>query len=160
MSGLLVLIHFIFLPAQAFSAEWWELIQLQFEVNSSSLLQRNWNFLSDLFHTFIFLVVIALVSYLLYFWLVTMKKVFVCIMFTIAFVTIMDTFTFYDANQAIIRIIMITILTLILNHYVKRHLEKTVTFDSSEFFLRLITPLMFAMTAISVISYYAPKQVP
>src|SRR5690625_5331644 len=34
MSGLLVLIHFIFLPAQAFSAEWWELIQLQFEVNA------------------------------------------------------------------------------------------------------------------------------
>src|SRR5690625_7313694 len=55
---------------------------------------------------------------------------------------------------------MISILILILNHYVKRHLEKNVTFDFSEFFLRLITPLIFAMIAISVISYYAPKQAP
>src|SRR5690625_4486937 len=94
MSGLLVLIHFIFLPAQAFSAEWWELIQLQFEVNASALLQRNWYLLSDLFQTFIFLVVIALVSYLLYFWLVTMKKVFVFLSLTIAFVTIIDIFIF------------------------------------------------------------------
>src|SRR5690625_7911928 len=89
-----------------------------------------------------------------------MKKFFVFKSLTIAFDTIIYTFTFYEANQAIIRIIMISILMLILNHYVKRHLEKNVTFDFSEFFLRLITPLIFAMIAISVISYYAPKQAP
>lgn len=158
--GLLAVVNYLFLPSPAFNTEWFQAIQLEFELNSAALTQQNWYLFTDSLQVFIFLLIIALVSYLLYFWLVTMKRVFVYISLTIIFVTLMDTFTLYQADQAIVRIVIVSILMLVLNHYLKRHLEKDVVLDFTPFFLYLLVPLMFAMIGLGLISYYAPKSTP
>ena len=54
-----------------------------------------------------------------------MKRVLVYIGLTVLYVTVMDTFTDYQANQAIIRLAILSILILALNTYLNGSLKTT-----------------------------------
>lgn len=158
--GLVLIIHYVFLPSPIFSEYWYQTVQMEWQTNLVALLDRNWYQFTDLFQSLLFLMIIALVSYLLYFWLITMKRVFVFIIITIIFVTIMDTFTPYQADQAIIRLVMISLLMFMINNYLKRVEQKQLTIDLAQWFQRVLVPLVLAMIAIGVLAYFAPKSEP
>ncbi|WP_440896739.1 transglutaminase-like domain-containing protein [Amphibacillus sp. Q70] len=158
--GLVLIIHYVFLPSPIFSEYWYQTVQIEWHSNLVALLERNWYQFTDLFQTLLFLLIIALVSYLLYFWLITMKRVFIFIIITIIFVTIMDTFTPYQADQAIIRLVMISLLMLMINNYLKRIEQKQLAFDLVRWFQRVLIPLVLTMITIGVLSYFAPKPEP
>lgn len=157
---ILLIVHFSFLPRPVFSDHWWSLIQFEFQKNTTAMLARNWFQFTEIFQTIIFLVIIALVSYLLYFWFVTMRRVFVYICLTLIYVTVMDTFTAYRANRAIIWIVGISVFILVINHYLRKTIDKQLPIHFSNWLVRTIIPLIFIMLTIGSISYFAPKAEP
>ena len=158
--ALLVIVQVRFLPRPIMSNGWLSFIEQEFRTNLSALLARNWFQFTELFQTLIFLMIIALVSYLLYFWFVTMRRVFVYICLTIVYVGVMDTFTVYQADRAIIWVMMISIFILAINHYLKRIITKQLSVDLAGWFLRTIIPLILVMLTIGTLSYFAPKSDP
>lgn len=157
---IIVIVQLIFLPEPVFGDAWRNFIESEIQVNSAAIVARNWHQFTDLFQTIIFLIIIALVSYLLYFWLVQMKRVLVYIGLTVLYVTVMDTFTDYQANQAIIRLAILSILILALNTYLKRITEKQLTINLSRWMIRVGLPLTLTMVTILAIGYFAPKSRP
>ncbi len=160
MMGLLFIIDRAFLPRPAFGSEWFQQIQWEGRVNINALFNQNWHQLTDLFQTFLLLILIALMSYLLYFWLITMKRVFVYIVLTIVFITVMDTFTTFQADLAIIRLLMVSLFMLVIGNYLKRVKQQGLTFEVGLWFEKVVVPL-FVIVAIAVfVGYYAPKSEP
>ncbi len=157
---ILLVVHFTFLPRPVLSDHWWSVIRFEFQQNATATLARNWFQFTEIFQTIIFLVIIALVSYLLYFWFVTMRRVLVYICLTVVYVTVMDTFTAYNADRAIIWIAGISVFILVINHYLRKTIDKQLPIHFSGWLFRTITPLIFLMLTIGSISYFAPKADP
>lgn len=157
---LLLIVQFKFLPRPILGDGWLSFIEREFQTNLAAILARNWFQFTELFQTLIFLTIIALVSYLLYFWFVTMNRVFVYICLTVVYVGVMDTFTVYQADRAIIWIMIISIFIMVINHYLKSIITKQLTIDITNWFFRTIIPLILLTLTIGTLSYFAPKSDP
>lgn len=157
---LILMINQTFLPGPIFSDYWFRKLQIEWQINWTALMAGDWHRFTESFQTALFLLIIALVSYLLYFWLITMKRAFVLIVLTIVFVTVLDTFTPYQADQAIIRIALAGLILLVINHYLKRAEQKQLTTDFTRWFQRIFIPFLLTIFAIGLLSYFAPKSDP
>lgn len=158
--GLLGIIQYIFLPNSIFSELWKTVVRHEWIQNYQAFLTRDWYMFTDLFQMLLFLIIIALVSYLLYFWLITMNRVLVFITLTIVLVTVMDTFTEFEADGAIIRLVVVSLLMLTINYYLKQVKQRNLSVSLSKWFRRIIVPLTLIILVSSVISYRAPKNDP
>ncbi|SDC10789.1 Transglutaminase-like enzyme, putative cysteine protease [Pelagirhabdus alkalitolerans] len=159
-SSLILILNHIFLPESLFSESSRQFISDEWSINFQALMDRQWHDLTAFFQTLLLFLLIALLSYLLYFWLITMKRVFVFVALTIVFVAIMDTFTAYEANDAIIRLVILSLLTLTFNTYVKNRDRHQLIINFSSWFERLLFPLSIITAFVLFFSYQAPKQEP
>lgn len=88
----------------------------EFTMNTGMILNGNFAALTDFFRTFLLFTLLALVCYLLYYWVLYTRRVFFFLICTVAYITILDTFTVVDASQAVIRIVIIGFFILALLH--------------------------------------------
>src|SRR5690606_22104194 len=105
------------------SREWFNRLAMELMINIDILVSQNWYYLSPLFRSFLFLLLIWLMSYLLHYWFVQMKRIFLFIFLTFVYITVLDTFTMYDATFAIIRIFVISLVALAMSNF-NRELER------------------------------------
>ncbi|WP_018923632.1 DUF4129 domain-containing transglutaminase family protein [Salsuginibacillus kocurii] len=105
-------LHHIFMPEPFLTPAWWAALFADIQSNISLLLNGNWQLLSEKFRSFLFLLLLAIMSYLIYFWVVYVKRVFFFFIFTVAYVAVVDSFTVYEANMAMIRIFVLGFLLL------------------------------------------------
>lgn len=124
--------------------------------NVSYLKDREIISLSFEFRSFLVFVVLATISYLIHFWLCHVKKIFFFLLITFIYITVIDTFTVYDASSAIIRLVVAGfLLTTIL---FKMRLEATEEIVSNQH--RGLVWLNLAVIIIMVVAvsaFYAPK---
>ncbi|MBU9721228.1 MULTISPECIES: DUF4129 domain-containing transglutaminase family protein [Bacillaceae] len=118
--------------------------------------------LTNSFRTFLLFMLLALICYLLYFWIFHTKKIFFFLLSTVIYITVLDTFTPVDASMAIIRIIVIGFFILTLLHMLKVQEEekaikrKSGTFISTSWMYTLIFMVLIA----TAVGYAAPKYEP
>lgn len=131
----------------------------EFTVNMGLILSGNFAALTDLFRTFLLFMLLALISYLLYFWVLYTRKVFFFLFCTVVYVAVLDTFTLVDASQAIVRIVvigffMITLLQMLKVQDEERAIGRNRTnFISPAWMYTLITIVSLAVIA----GFIAPK---
>src|SRR5699024_2967906 len=89
-----------------------------------------------------------------------MKRVLIFIALTVIFVTVMDTFTNYQADQAIIRLVAVGLLMLVVNNYLKKTDQTRLPIVFSEWFRRILVPLTLIMLGTGLVSYLVPKSEP
>ncbi|MEN0642596.1 transglutaminase domain-containing protein [Alkalicoccobacillus gibsonii] len=92
--------------------EWIPLFFSDLTTSIWSILTGNWYDLSDVFRSFLFLILLSIMSFLLFYWTVYLRRIFFFLLSTVLYVTVIDTFTIYDATVAIIRVIGIGVLLL------------------------------------------------
>ncbi|WP_230474514.1 transglutaminase domain-containing protein [Calidifontibacillus erzurumensis] len=111
--------------------------------------------MSNLFRTFLFLILLWVMAYLFQYWLFQVKKIFAFYVVTIIFLAILDTFTRYDADSAIVRTMAIGLFMLGLLQMSRLKEREAVN-------VRAYWLLIFsAMVAIAVgIGLHAPKAEP
>ncbi|MFF2449445.1 transglutaminaseTgpA domain-containing protein [Neobacillus sp. NPDC058068] len=127
--------------------------------NISLLFARQWNDLSNEFRTLLFFILLWLMVYLIHYWLLNRQRIFIFFFMTLVYITVLDTFTLYSANAAIVRTVVIGFAVMgMLTYYRIIRKEKV---NSTPSFLRKWMVPVAGMIAVSVlIGIASPKAAP
>lgn len=127
--------------------------------NVSHIWGNDIHLLSYEFRSFLLLLVLAIVCYLIHFWLCHLKKIFFFLLASVIYITLLDTWTVYDGSSAIIRLVVAGFLLMTILY--KMRLEEKEQVEVDEFKGRSWTNTLTVMIAfVAVISYFSPKYAP
>lgn len=128
--------------------------------NARFMMYGSWQSLSDVFRTLLFFVLLWLVSFLMHYWLIQTRRLFLFFFVTIVYLCILDTFTYYHADGAIVRTIIVGFALLGLLRLAKVQETEQVTFQSGKLPVSMILALIGMILFSTVVGYAAPKQGP
>ncbi|SEQ45202.1 DUF4129 domain-containing transglutaminase family protein [Piscibacillus halophilus] len=158
--GLLFVMHQLYFEPTFFTKAWFELFWLDLNTNLSFLWARDWVSLTSSFRTLLFLILLWMLSYLLYYWFAVRKKPFSFILFTFIYLTVLDTFTAFDASTPIIRAFIIGVAVMGVA-YLQHLLEnENMRMPAMKTMVKWIGPLLIVIGFSTIIGYAAPKYDP
>ncbi|WP_226679425.1 transglutaminase TgpA family protein [Mesobacillus jeotgali] len=152
-------IHFMYFEGTFFSLEWFGQLINEVIANSVVIVNAEWTEISNVFRTLLFFTLLWLMAYLIQYWLINRKQIFVFFFMTLVYITVLDTFSPYEADAAIVRTVIAGFAVMgILAYY--RIADKEVVKKNLESAKKWMIPLV-AMIVLSVgIGYAAPKADP
>ncbi|TFE00476.1 transglutaminase TgpA family protein [Jeotgalibacillus salarius] len=157
---ILVVLQYLYFDVPFFGeGEWFgELTAL---VGESVVLtvQQNWSGVSDLFRSLLFFVLLWLTAYLMHYWLAVRKQMFLFYLFTVVYITILDTFSPYDGSMAIVRVILFGFMLMGLLGLQRMADHERITLSMGQLQKWLI-PLAALIAFSSAAAYAAPKSEP
>lgn len=156
---IITVLHFIFYDEIFFSLAWWQLFIEDIFLHIGFLVSGTWGETSHSFQSFMFLLLLVMMSYLLYFWIAYAKRILFFFICTVIFIGVLDTFFSYDGSMAIVRVTVIGFLLLLLLQW-----SRMITYfpfrDSRKAFIRwFVVSFLFLGTAVSV-AHFLPKSGP
>ncbi|MFE4897621.1 DUF4129 domain-containing transglutaminase family protein [Peribacillus butanolivorans] len=129
---------------------------LDFTANLSNIYDGKWELLSNPFRTFLFFLLLWLVTYLIHYWVMVKQSIFFFFMLTVIFISILDTFTPYDGDKAMIRIIIIGFAMLGLLALMRLSIQEQLRFSRAP--IKKWILILTGMIVISVLfGFGAPK---
>lgn len=142
-----------------FQISWLKAFFLDLKQNILLLFARNWNDLTNEFRTFLFFILLWLMVYLIHYWLLNRQRIFIFFFMTLIYITVLDTFTPYNAKAAIVRTVVCGFAVMgMLTFY--RIIQKDKVHIEPSFIRKWMVPLA-GMIALSVlIGIAAPKAAP
>lgn len=165
LSGLIKLLfilyalHFLYFDGSFFRWEWLSLLLSDVVTNVGFVFQQNWMGLSNLFKSILFFLLLLIMIYLIRYWLTNRKQIFLFFFMTLVYITVLDTFTPYEADFAIVRTVIVGFVVmgiLTLERVLDReNIEKQFTFSK-----KWIIPLGMMIGFSVVIGYAVPKAEP
>ncbi|WP_042357585.1 transglutaminase TgpA family protein [Bacillus rubiinfantis] len=96
-------IHHLYYEGGLFQFNWLPAFAADINHNIGLVFARNWDELSYEFRTFLLFILLWLMVYLIHYWLMRQQQIFIFFFMTLIYITVLDTFTIYDAQMAIIR---------------------------------------------------------
>ncbi|WP_077702563.1 transglutaminase TgpA family protein [Virgibacillus dokdonensis] len=156
-AALLFVVNSLFFTTSFLNPLWiGELLQDSI-LNTQALFNRTWYEFTPLFRSTMFLILIWLMSYLLHYWFVIRKRVFMFVFLTIAYLAVLDTFTVYDGTAAIIRSFIISLLALGLAHFMREMDREALRFTLAKKSAVWLLPLVAIVLFSSAVGLAAPK---
>nr|WP_280518656.1 transglutaminaseTgpA domain-containing protein [Lederbergia wuyishanensis] len=156
---IIVFLYIVFGRGHTTFTEWIYVFFNDIYMNVKMLLSWNVDDLSDMFRTLLFFVLLWIMTYLLSYWLMIRKRIFIFYIMTILYVTVLDTFTVYNAEWAIVRIVGIGFALLGILFF-QRLLEKEQIRNRSNLLSKWVIPLIVMIVASVFIGYASPKAGP
>lgn len=152
-------VHFMYYEGTFFSLEWFGQLFKEVIANSGIIMNAEWTEISNSFRTLLFFTLLWLMAYLIQYWLINRKQIFVFFFMTLVYITVLDTFTPYEADLAIVRTVIAGFAVMgMLAYY--RIADKGAVNKNLKSAKRWMVPLV-AMILLSVgIGYAAPKADP
>ncbi|WP_449622861.1 DUF4129 domain-containing transglutaminase family protein [Robertmurraya sp. Marseille-Q9965] len=152
-------INFLYYVGPFFQFKWIGILTSDLIENIGLVFHGEWTALSDSFRSLLFYLLLVLMTYLLRYWLVHRKQIFVFFFMTLVYITVLDTFTPYDATYAIVRIIILGFALMgILTFY--RIMDREKWQRQPGFVRKWLAPLVVMVCASVLIGYAAPKASP
>lgn len=155
--GLLFIINSLFLTPPLLSRMWFEHFLVEIGFNLNALFSQQWYELTPLFRSVLFLLLIWMLSYLLYYWFIVMKRVFVFALLTFGYLCLLDTFTVYDAGSAIVRTFIVSFAALGLSNFYKVINHESLRFSWVKKAPLWAVPLVSVVLFSTLVGYAAPK---
>ena len=109
---LVVAIAMIHFEASFWTFTWIGDYMAEFMLNVTYVWGRDWSLLTNSFRTLLLFVMLWLITYLIYYWMKIKSSMFSFFVVTILFLAILDTFTRYDAEMVIIRVVLFGFMTM------------------------------------------------
>ncbi|MCA1032865.1 transglutaminase domain-containing protein [Bacillus timonensis] len=156
---ILLLVHFRFYEGVFLSSEWFKVFFYQLSVDLSLLFQANWYEMSSVFRTLLFFILLWLMGYLMFYWVIFQKRILLFLILTIIYITVLDTFSPYDAKWAIVRSLMVGFLMISMLYFERLRLSEGLL-KSSNVRSRWMIPLVIILASTTVFSFIAPKAEP
>lgn len=116
---ILLIIHHIHFTGSIFQLSWLGEFIASFVQFIDVLLSGQFYAINDIAWTFLFLLLICSIGYVMRQWLLRRRNAFPLMIMTVVYVTVIDTFTSYDATFAIIRIVIFGLILIGLLQVVK-----------------------------------------
>ncbi len=155
--GLLFIINSLFLIHPLFSRLWFDQVFMELSFNINVLFSQQWYELTPLFRSVLFLLLIWLMSYLLHYWFIVMKRIFLFVLLTIIYITVLDTFTIYEADAAIVRTFVVSFVALGMTNFFKEIDREAIRFSWVKKSPIWVVPLVTIVLFSTLIGYAAPK---
>lgn len=157
LSGYTILsLQYLYYDVSLFNVIWiWDMIE-EFKNNLRSIFAGEWLNLSNPFRSLLFFILIWLVTYLIHYWITVKKKIFLFFLSTVTYLSFLDTFTIYDADQAIIRTIIIGFIFLGLLAFF-RLLDREGLEISAVNLGNWVLPLGLMLVLSTLFAFAAPK---
>ncbi|WP_285769078.1 transglutaminase domain-containing protein [Peribacillus sp. SI8-4] len=112
----ILIFAYIFLSIQLLHSKsglsWMKGFLIDFTANLGFIYDGDWESITNPFRTLLFFVLLWLVTYLIHYWVMVRQSIFFFFILTVFFISVLDTFTPYAGDRAMIRIIIIGFLML------------------------------------------------
>ncbi|MFJ7850877.1 transglutaminaseTgpA domain-containing protein [Peribacillus sp. NPDC097206] len=153
---ILIAVHFLYSSDPFLTFKWLTGDLLDITANVSNMYEGKWELLSNPFRTLLFFVLLWLVTYLIHYWVTVRRNIFLLYILTIIFLSILDTFTPYDGDMAMIRIIIIGFSMLGVLAMLRLSIQERLVFSGGSFSKWAI--MLAGMLLVSVlVGFTAPK---
>ncbi|MGF7536212.1 DUF4129 domain-containing transglutaminase family protein [Bacillus mexicanus] len=155
----LISIHILFYQGSIFDLSWISSFLQDVYLNITLIQSGQWNDMIPSFRTLLFFILLWLLVYLLHYWVIYQRKTLFFFMMTVAYITILDTFTPYDATFAVIRIVLIGFFMLGLLYLDRIKLMERITLPKTSV-LKWFLPLSILILIAVGFGLAAPKSDP
>ena len=127
--------------------------------NLALVFNANWTELTSTFRSLLFFILLWLMAYLIDYWLIKRRRIFIFFLLTIVYITVLDTFTIYRADYAIIRTVIIGFTVMGILSYLRLK-EKEGLMNSPVSLLKWMSLLLVFVCISAGIGYVTPKADP
>lgn len=142
-----------------FDTTWIKVFLKDVTDNLGLLAARNWNDLSNEFRTLLFFILLSLMVYLINYWVLNRKRIFIFFFMTLVYITVLDTFTPYVAKAAIVRTVVAGFAVMgMLTYY--RIIQKENVSNEPTFLRKWMVPLAVMISLSVLVGIAAPKAAP
>ncbi|HSJ38233.1 MAG TPA: transglutaminase domain-containing protein [Planococcus sp. (in: firmicutes)] len=152
------LIH-VYTETAVFSFEALGFILSDLRINLEALLAQNWGDTTDIFRTVLFFSLLWMAVYLIHYWVSFRLSIFLFYILTVIFIAVLDTFSPYNGDTAIIRIMVVGLMLAGLLH-LARWLESHRINENIERLAGYIIPLFLMVAVSTAFALYLPKAGP
>jgi len=152
------LIH-VYTDAAVFSFEALGFILADLRINLEALLAQDWANTTDIFRTVLFFSLLWMAVYLIHYWVSFRLSIFLFYILTVIFIAVLDTFSPYNGDTAIIRIMVVGLMLAGLLH-LARWLEGHRLNENLERLAAYIIPLFLMIAISTALALYLPKAGP
>lgn len=148
---------YVYMGTTFFSLDSFMKIAEEFVVSIRALIDGDWNGVTDSFRSILFFTLLWMTIYLIHHWLTVKHSVLYFFLTTIIFLCLIDTLTTYNANYAIIRVMILGILLMgvLLIHRLFKNSQ--VKWQTKHYGMVLI-PLILMIIGSSIFAYLMPKK--
>ena len=152
-------IVYVYTGAVFFTDEARAFLGSDFRQNFHALATQNWAQTTDVFRTLLFFALLWMAVYLIHYWVNYRLSIFLFYFLTVVFIAVLDTFSPYSGNVAIIRIMVIGLLLAGLLH-LARWMETHLVAVRMEKLVAYLVPLFVMIAASAALALYLPKAEP
>ena len=152
-------IIYVYTDSVFFSRDSIAFVWADLEVNMQALFSQNWAQTTDIFRTVLFFALLWMAVYLIHYWVSFRLSIFLFYLLTVIFIAVLDTFSPYTGNTAIIRIMVIGLLLAGLLHLAKWTERHRIELSSDKIAAYVI-PLFLAIAGTTALALYLPKTGP
>ncbi|WP_428910649.1 transglutaminaseTgpA domain-containing protein [Niallia sp. Krafla_26] len=156
---ILILLYEIYIKEGFLQFEWITVFASEIKYNLVLLFSGNWIELTHLFRSLLFFILLGFMVYLLHYWLIQRKRIFVFFLLTAVYIAILDTFTPYDGRWAMIRTVIFGILLMGSLAYQRIFKKERLDFQAKTT-RKWILSLLVMLTLSASIAYSLPKADP
>ena len=160
LGALLYALHSLYFFDVFLSFKWVPYFIEDIQYNLNLFSEQNWNEMTSLTRSLLFFVLLWLVSYLMHYWLIQTRRIFLFFLITVIYVSILDTFTVYDAKFAIIRTVFIGLILIGILRMMKIIETQGFSLLKGKFPILWVAPLSGVIALSSALGYVAPKASP
>ncbi|AIC95672.1 transglutaminase TgpA family protein [Shouchella lehensis] len=151
-------LYWLFPPEPGSPDSWFTLLARHLFENSILVLSGNVVELSALFRTFLFIVLLSILSYLLHYWIIHARKILLFLILSIIYVGAIDSFTDYDGNASIVRMFVVGLILFVTLRVLKNG-EGNTAFSFARLGKVMALSSVLILTA-AAISFVMPKPEP
>ncbi len=152
-------VNSLFFDGGFFAWEWLGQFFQDVGANIGFILATNWWEMTYSFRTTLFFVLLWLIVYLMEYWIVQLKKILFFLILTITYIAILDTFTPYHDDLAIVRMVVFGFLILGLLKF-ERLKEQEKINVTKKLRTKWVVPLIVLIVCSTTVGYVAPKAAP
>lgn len=159
-AGLIYILNGLYFQEPFFSGSWFYHWIVEVSMNISALIGQDWYNLTPMFRSLLFLLLIWLMSYLIYYWFVAMNRIFLFVVLTVVYIAVLDTFTVFEADSAIVRIFIISFIALGIVSFLREMDRESMRFLWVKKAAVWMFPLIGVVILSTLVGYAAPKLEP
>ncbi|MRX74129.1 DUF4129 domain-containing protein [Bacillus lacus] len=104
---ILFILHLLFYEGSMFARGWLPQVMEDIIYNAGMIQQAAWIDMTSSFRTLLFFILLWLLVYLLHYWILHQNRIMFFLILTFVYITVLDTFSPYDASGAIVRTVFI-----------------------------------------------------
>ncbi|MFS0820680.1 transglutaminaseTgpA domain-containing protein [Bacillus sp. 1P02SD] len=152
------MIHSLYFKENFLDITWLGELVADIIKNIGLMFQANWWGMTPIFRTLLFSILLWLMSYLLHYWFTHQKRILLFFVLTIIYITVIDTFSPYNAQMAIVRTVLIGFFMLGILQFERlkdKELSKHVSIGK-----KWAIPLAVFILFSTFIGYVSPKASP